>query len=55
MLLRVLEERYRSGKWLAPYTPHELFVTAFGVDASPGQSLHDVLETGGGGLAALGR
>jgi hypothetical protein len=26
-----------------------------GVDAFPGQSLHDVLQTGGGGLTALGR
>ncbi len=32
-----------------------MFVTAFGVDAFPGQTLHDVLATGGGGLTALGR
>jgi hypothetical protein len=43
------------GKWPSPYSPDELFVTAFGVDAFPGQSLHDVLATGGGGLTALGR
>jgi hypothetical protein len=30
-------------------------VTAFGVDAFPGKTLHAVLATGGGGLTALGR
>jgi hypothetical protein len=32
-----------------------LFVTAFGVNAFPGETIHDVLATGGGGLTALGR
>ena len=42
-------------KWPAPYTPETFFKDAFFVDAFPGQTLHDVLETGGGGLTALGR
>jgi sugar (pentulose or hexulose) kinase len=30
-------------------------VTAFGVNAFPGKTMHAVLATGGGGLNALGR
>jgi hypothetical protein len=30
-------------------------VTAFGVNAFPGKTMHDVLATGGGGCTALGR
>lgn len=41
--------------WPAPYTPGTLFVTAFGENAFPGQTLQAVLANGGGGLNALGR
>ena len=37
------------------YQPETLFLTAFGVDAFPGQTLLQVLNLQGGGLNALGR
>jgi hypothetical protein len=40
--------------WPSPYTPGMLFSAVF-EDAFPGQTLRQVLSTGGGGLAALGR
>jgi hypothetical protein len=40
--------------WPAPYTPDMLFSDVF-EDAFPGMTMLDVLNTGGGGLEALGR
>lgn len=40
--------------WALPYTPGTLFSSVF-EDAFPGKTLLQVMETGGGGLYALGR
>lgn len=42
------------GSWPAQYSPNQLFSSVF-ADAFPGMTLLEVLETGGGGLEALGR
>ena len=43
------------GKWPAPYSPSELFKDAGFVNAFGSKTLLQVLQTGGGGLNALGR
>ena len=40
--------------WTAPYTPSTPFAAVF-VDAFPGKTLLEVMQSGGGGLTALGR
>jgi hypothetical protein len=48
------KQEHHFDSWTAPYTPTTLFSAVF-ADAFPGQTLHDVLSQGGGGLKALGR
>lgn len=48
------KQAHHFGSWTAPYTPSTLFSAVF-ENAFPGKTLLQVLETGGGGLEALGR
>jgi hypothetical protein len=48
------KQKQHFDSWPSPYTPGTQFSSVF-EDAFPGQTLLDVLKTGGGGLAALGR
>ncbi|MEQ9002902.1 MAG: myxococcus cysteine-rich repeat containing protein [Pseudomonadales bacterium] len=48
-------QEHHFDSYPAAYPPSMLFVTAFGVDAFPGQTLAQVTRAKGGGLNALGR